>query len=284
MDWSLVRCAIALLHIWLFLNIGHAVGQNPGSRLLLCHFKDQTYNRTLIPAVVDVSRVDLNKGYNVSLSQLGEGIQAIGVPSDGYKITQLVYGKNQIFAVNEAKCEVIEKFTVYSANDDIIVIVRVNGRDIKFGLVGEGFVLLTPKEYDYRITQMGEPYTLDLSNRESTDEVDVIDAPLNDIITHNYIVQQGFKTVKVVDNTTVLWDGEENEHIRDVKLTELSKARLVSLIIENPNESKMNYYIGDDCGYHTLSSEEFYKCFVSDNDTIDSLLNRKKDSTLRGTT
>ncbi|KAK1444445.1 hypothetical protein BgAZ_103510 [Babesia gibsoni] len=239
--------------------------------------------RTLMPAVVDVSRIDLNNGYNISLSQLGEGSQAIGVPSDGYKITQLVYGKNQIYVANEEKGEVVENFTVYISNGDMVVIVRVNGNELKFGLVGDGFVLLTPKEYDYRITQMGEPYTLDLSNRESTDEVDVIYAPLNDIITHNYIVQNGVKTVRVVDNTTALWEAEDGEIVKDVNMTELSKAKLVSLIIENPNESKMNYYIGDDCGYHTLSPEEFYKCFVSDNDTIDSLLNRKKDSTLRGT-
>ncbi|KAK1444448.1 hypothetical protein BgAZ_103540 [Babesia gibsoni] len=279
MDWSLLRSALALFFIPFFTDVRHVRGQPKGGGQFISNFNRESETRNITPLIADVADLNFGNGYHISPSVVGSTPGITATPLPGYEISKLVYQKNQIFAVNEAKCEVIEKFTVYSANDDIIVIVRVNGRDIKFGLVGEGFVPLTPKEFNYRFTSMGEPCTVDLSKKGATNEVTVRAVNLNDIVTHNYIVQKGFRAVKVVDKDITLWEGDEGEFAKDIKLTRVAGVHLVSLMIERPSGSKTDYYIGDAAGYHTITPEEFFKCFVSKKDDVQALLSSKKECT-----
>ncbi|KAK1444446.1 hypothetical protein BgAZ_103530 [Babesia gibsoni] len=282
MDWSLFRCALALFVIPFLLDVRHVRGQPKGK--LIANFDTERPSSHVVNVVVDLLDINRGKGYDIVTSEFGEGIHAISTPAPECIITKIFYGKNQVFVPNPEKREVIERFVVDATEEDIVVTIRVSGRDVKFGLVGEGFVPLTPKEFNYRIARMGKPCNVDLSRRDTTEEVAVRAVPLAEITTHNYVVQKGFKAVKVVDKDITLWEGDVGEFAKDIKLTRVAGVHLVSLMIERPSGSKTDYYIGDAAGYHTITPEEFFKCFVSKKEEVQAVLSSKKDSTLRGTT
>ncbi|KAK1441715.1 hypothetical protein BgAZ_500470 [Babesia gibsoni] len=211
----------------------------------------------VIPIGIDIMRLSA-EGLQYQNQIYGSGFRTLVGPCDGYKIHKVTYGRNQILRCSLAHDDFIQGIEMYHNDNDIIVITHLKEKKIRFGKAGDLFEPLTPREYYHRLMEMGKPYTLDVNQTESTEEVDVEEMTLFGTSSYIYTCHYDTKVNKLIDGDRIIWeDANGSEHIMEVLSTGTRSPKLVSCRISTPDELRTGYYMGGKNGYSAVSFEEY---------------------------
>ncbi|KAK1444920.1 hypothetical protein BgAZ_108260 [Babesia gibsoni] len=273
MDCAVALYAAALLHISLFFGMQHANGHDYPP------FTLRTVGDGLVPIDIDIMDLYEANGTMIVTSRFGKGYKVILIGLSGYKICTVRNRNNVIYACKDNVDESVDAMELYTFGTDTLLILRVEGKAHRFGMQPNGdFIVISPREFTYRRRRVSIPYALSLCQTETTREVDVIKSSNSQMENYCYLAEDGYKITKLKDCNTEIWENIDGlEHIREVLANHTtSGAKLVSITVEGPNESKLEYYVGDQGGYHEVSYAEYFASLACGSSCIAELLRDKQ--------
>ncbi|KAK1443206.1 hypothetical protein BgAZ_200820 [Babesia gibsoni] len=239
--------------------------------------------KQFISVVFDLQNPVNDECYHYVKVPFGSGHRISVTPSEGYVISGIIYGSNEIFMCDSSLISSIELINIYYYDQDIFLSVTVGNKRLGFGKVGESFLRLTAAESYYRMTRMGMSCTLDINQTKSTREVRVSTNSLYGRRVYYQRPRCGTKVDKLVDGETTIWkDCTGDDVMRESLAIRLSNVKLVSYRIDNYDETKTSYCISDGSGYYNVLLDEFVQCILHE-DTCVGSIERKKEEMSRGT-
>lgn len=275
---SLTKYATAVFAIPILLGMELTVGVNP---IVNEFVKD---GKQFISVVFDLQNPVNDECYHYVKVPFGSGHRISVTPSEGYVISGLIYGSNEIFMCDSSLDEFVDVINIFYYDGDIIITVYVGGSRFRFGKVEGIFVPLTPGEYHYRFTRMGRSYTLDVNQTENTEEVAVSFASLYGKTAYTHKPRYGTKVDKLMDGEETIWkDDSGNKYVKECFAVNLTTTKLIGYRIDDLQESKCYYCIGDDNGYYNVQLSDFCRCFLYGEIFMQALLAKKKEEMSRGT-
>ncbi|KAK1443207.1 hypothetical protein BgAZ_200830 [Babesia gibsoni] len=275
---SLTKFAIALFAIPILFGMELTVGMNPVVNEYV------TDGEKLTAVVVDLQELRQDERYLSVRLPFGSGYQFFIVPFTGHVISGIISGNSEVYMCDSSRGESVNVIEVFYHEEEAFLEACIGEERLRFGQVGEVFVRLTPTEYHYRLTRMGRSYTLDVSETEDTEEVDVVTQNLFERDTLVYKPRYGTKVDKLVDGEITVWkDCSGDDVITEVMATSFSdEEKVLFLTIDNHQETKVQCYIGEGDGYYPMSFEEYFRCVLYGEDFFQTILQTKKEEMLEG--
>ncbi|KAK1443329.1 hypothetical protein BgAZ_202050 [Babesia gibsoni] len=270
MSSSLTLCTTSLILIPLLLSLEYSWGINS----TLPEYLDG--NKRVTPVVVDLANLKSDKDYHCHSSNFGIAARTIIVPMPGHKITGVHFNGIPLHKYNASKRNVVEYLETCWTDEDAMVTLSIEGLHFKFGKVGDQFVPLTTKEFLYRLERMWSPYTLDVSQTESSDEVSVSKTPLFDTMVYDIRSSYGTRVEKLTDDRITIWaDKGGSEFIKSTRVSHGSAGKLIAISVETSQDTKTIHFVGNGSGYFTISPQDYYKHLAGGNAALGELLQQR---------
>ncbi|KAK1443328.1 hypothetical protein BgAZ_202040 [Babesia gibsoni] len=272
MSSSLTLCTTSLILIPLLLSLEYSWGVDTRPNNL------PDDGRVLKGVMVDLDNLELNKGYAFVTGRYGIAIRTVGLPLPGHHISAIVFNNSEVYKCSGIKGDVINSFDLCITKDEMLITIRVKGEELSFGRVGDQFFPLTMRDCYYKIKRMALPYSLDVKQRQSNSNVDVVGEAVYGMMSYDITSRYGTRIDKLVhDNITIWEDRDGSEFIGSAKIIHGLGVRVVSLLVENSQGFRTLCFIGDEGGYYSISAEEFAQYTKGGYSTVTELLEKRKE-------
>lgn len=224
---------------------------------------------------LDLSEPEFNFKYNYVITPFGEGFHLLVVPMEPYKFECVMHGNTKVYCCDvEAECH-IELVSVVENEEHCLISVRMSGEDLRFAMIDESVVRLTPREYSYTLNLMASSETVDINQHETNDQVKTLVATSSGRTLVKFYAFLEYKIDKIVDGETVIWEYKTHgEYCTGLEAAFIGDYRLVQFIVEGKTYTEDHYYLGKDGRYTPISMERFFGLMIGGEAAIEHVMNR----------
>ncbi|KAK1933345.1 hypothetical protein X943_003253 [Babesia divergens] len=222
---------------------------------------------------LDISDLEFDWRYHYVVLPFGEGFQVLVVAMGPYHFERVMHGDTKVYSCDvEVGCH-IQFVSVIENAEHRLISVRANGENLRFAMMDGSVVRLTPKEYNYTLKLMASSETLDINQRETTDQVETTVTTSNGRTVVDFDAFGDYKIDKIVDGETVIWEYKEHgEFCTALQVSFIGDYRLVEFIEEGKTYTEDHYYAGKDGRYVPISDSDFFICRLLGENFIEEVM------------